>query len=200
MKLSLTRLLLINKRLFQTWSFLVLLALIPLTAFGLSRVSTAEKGILTIAVASEDEYLNQPGTGDPDLSSGTGIVGNPSDSFGDGAAAVVSRLQAETSLLRFTFFGTPEQAKEAAASGKADCAWIFCEGYEQNIAAAANGYPAVIVNVYAQSDTVFMKLAREKLFAAVYPDLLTSSYRLPYLPSIHSYPRQSADRSCCLYL
>ena len=48
MKLSLTRLLLINKRLFQTWSFLVLLALIPLTAFGLSRVSTAEKGILTI--------------------------------------------------------------------------------------------------------------------------------------------------------
>ena len=63
MKIWLTRLFLTNKRLFRTYSFLVLLLMIPLTAVSLSFISTADKGVVTIAVSAEDgEESSQKGT------------------------------------------------------------------------------------------------------------------------------------------
>ena len=146
MELFFTRLLLINKRLFHTGSYLLLLALIPLTALALRHVSQEEKGILTIAVAREDP-------------------------------AVMNRLSEETRLLRFLREDTPDEAIARVNSGQADCAWIFEENYRSSLSAAAMRQPRTVVRIYTAEDTVFMRLAREKLFAALYPDLSREIFR-----------------------
>ena len=68
-------------------------------------------------------------------------------------------------------------AERLAAQGRADAAWVFAAGYEDRLTRIAEGSGDILVRVYTPEDTVFMKLAREKLFAAVYPDLSRQIYR-----------------------
>ncbi len=159
MKIWLTRLFLTNKRLFRTYSFLVLLLMIPLTAVSLSFISTADKGVVTIAVSAKDgEESSQKGT-DP--------------AVGD----VLKRLKEHTSIIRFLEKQSAEEAIRAAARGQADAAWVFSPDYNAALALSAEGRPQIIAEVYTKEDTVFMRLAREKLFAAVYPDLSRRIFR-----------------------
>ncbi|MBQ6386930.1 MAG: ABC transporter permease [Lachnospiraceae bacterium] len=155
MRLRLTRLYLINKRLFLSGSFLFLMLLIPVTAALLSLVSAADKGVVTIALAAESG---------PEAETGK-------------LADCMSRLKAESRIVRFLDAGSEEEARQLAAQGRADAAWVFAAGYEDRLTRIAEGGRDILVRVYTPEDTVFMKLAREKLFAAVYPDLSRQIYR-----------------------
>lgn len=167
MKIRLTRLFLINKRLFRSRSFLILLLLIPFAAAALHFVSTGEKGVVTIATAVRSDSVP----------SSQGTAAAPEKSENRGAYNVIDRLKKQTTIIRFLDAPDPESAIEAAARGQADAAWIFTEDYDANLSNIAAGGSRVLVEVYAQEDTVFTRLAREKLFAAVYPDLSRQIFR-----------------------
>ena len=203
-KLRLTRLFLINKRLFRTYSFIVLLLMIPLTAGALSLVSTQDKGIVTISVCTAYSTGDAGASSENDASgassengaseaySENGASGASSENGASGASSengasekteipgvhnVLDRLKKQSAVIRFLESSSAEEAKETVLRGKADAAWIFAPDYEERVREIASGTPRVLVDIYTKEDTVFMRLAREKLFAALYPDLSAQIFR-----------------------
>ena len=136
---------LLLKRLLRRPAYLAVLLLVPLFALAITLFSRQESGVLTIALALE----------------------NPDDSA---ARAAVERLTAEESVLRFLPCEDEERAREAVSRGKADAAWIFRADLEKKLDRFAQRGHAAAVTVLEREDNVFLRLSREKLFAAIYPE------------------------------
>ena len=136
---------LLLKRLLRRPAYLAVLLLVPLFALAITLFSRQESGVLTIALALED----------------------PDDSA---ARAAVERLTAEESVLRFLPCEDEERAREAVSRGKADAAWIFRADLEKKLDRFAQRGHAAAVTVLEREDNVFLRLSREKLFAAIYPE------------------------------
>ena len=136
----------INKRLLHKRIFVLLLFLVPLLVWGMSRISEEDSGILTILISMEDAE----------------------DEI---AGQVVEAVLQDDSILYYEVV-EPKQAYQQVAAGQADCAWIFREDFQEKlISTFAEDEVEAPVYVVAQEDTVALQLARTKLYAFVYPQL-----------------------------
>ena len=144
---------LLNKRLVRHYSFLAILLLIPMLSVGLHLAAKEESGFLHIVLCQEEAE---------DESSG----------------AILKRLAEEKGILRYTVVETPEEARAMVQRKKADAAWMFHGDAKRQIEKNTSfRYPVrPVVTVVQREDTVYLQLAREKLFGAMYPWLSKSLY------------------------
>ncbi len=140
----------LHKRLLKKPGFLVILAAIVLLTVLMTVASRGASGFLHVALATGDD--------DP------------------AAAAVVTRLTGEDSILRFTVCDTPEDAVELVKSAKADTAWVLAADFADRVAQVADGKSATLVAVYAVEDSSFIRSAREKLYGAMFPAISYEVY------------------------
>lgn len=136
--------LLLNKRLYKKVTFLLILLLIPVLVMGYGSAAQEESGILTIALAQK---------GDDPM-----------------AMSVMQELKNGSNLLRFVLCNSPDAAKAMINDGKADAAWIFPEDMEEKVYRFVKDPSPenAFIRVVEQSDSIPLKLAREKLSGAVF--------------------------------
>ncbi len=162
----------LSKRLYKKPSFLVLMLLIPLCVALFAGAAQKSSGFVHIALAREQDD-------DPI------------------ATAVMNDLMAEEGLLRFSQMSR-QDALEAVQTGQADEAWIFPANAEEKLQDFAAGKEKYIVQTVTREETVSVKLAREKLSAAVYP-YLAKAYYVDYVRSQFSQLDHLTDRELEIY-
>ena len=139
-----------QKRLLARPAYLVLLLLIPIMSFALSMVSDDSGGLAYVALANEG-----------------------SDPVAD---EVIGSLLSDKAMVNYSRIA-PEECREAVETGKVDAAWLFCEDFSEAVADVAMGrrtHP--LVTVITGEDTPVGALAREQLYASIYPYLSNSLY------------------------
>ena len=136
---------LLTKRLYKKPTFVIILILIPALVLGYGMVASEDSGMVTIALAQED---NQDAM----------------------ASDVVTELMESSQLIRFIFCESPENAEESVRTGQADAAWIFAADMEEKVYdfLATRSKRDAFVRVLERESTVPVMLAREKLSGAVY--------------------------------
>ena len=144
--------LLLNKRLFKKWSFLLILGMVPLLVAGMRLGAQQESGIVTIAL-----YLS-----------------NPQDAL---SMQVTAQLQENDNVLRYVICEREEDAREMVESLKADAAWIFPENLAESLqSAAAHKSVEPVVTVVEREDNIPLVFSREILSSALYPDFSYAVY------------------------
>lgn len=133
-----------SKRLFKRYSFIVILLTIPLMIPVAKSVMSEDSGMVTVALFAED-------------------------SNDETAARIIKNLTEEESVIRYRVFDTEEAAALAVKKADVDAAWIFPGGIREKIEAFAQGQSKKpFIDVIEQEETVSLKLAREKLYGAMY--------------------------------
>ena len=145
MKRMLTRLLLLQKRLFRKGGFAVILLLVPLLAFALRFSAREESGLLTLALSAD-----------------------PADSLG---MELAEDLLESDNVLRFVLFPDAESAETAVLEGKADAAWCFPVDFSDRLDSFVSGRSVPVVMVIQREESVFLRLSRELLFLRLVPEL-----------------------------
>lgn len=138
---------LLNKRLLKTYSFLVLLCLVPILVAGVRAGAGEESGIARILL-----YL-------PD----------PEDEL---AAEIASALTEHNRVLYFERCDSEEEGRKAVEGFRADALWIFPEDMKGALAGAAAKGPGLggdSVTVVQREDDVRMLFTRQILCAELYP-------------------------------
>lgn len=145
---------LLQKRLFKKYSFLVILCMVPLFAAGIRLVSAQEKGVLKIVLCAEDGQTSEAGK-------------------------IQKQLLEEKGIIRFSAAETQQEAVHDVESGAVDAAWIFAGNFSENLedCAAGRWYGGPPVIVVEREDNIALQLAREKLCGALYPDMSYEIYR-----------------------
>jgi len=146
--------LLYSKRQFKKVSFWILLGAVPLLALGMRKLSAGESGMLHILLCQE----------------------NPSDAL---SGEITERLLTEESVIQYTLVQQPEEARTLVASGSADAAWIFPDEMQDRLDRFTGGeFPEEeLVCIVEREDNVALRLAREKLFGALYSHASYALYR-----------------------
>lgn len=135
---------LLNKRLFKTRSFLLILCMVPLLVAGMRVASKQESGIVTIALCMSD----------------------PADELSN---RVVEQLEGND-VLRYVVCDTREEAVGLVESFRADAAWIFPEDLADTLGEAASyKLVAPVVTVVQREDNIPLVFSREILSGALYP-------------------------------
>ena len=161
--------LLLQKRLTRRWSFWCILAAVPLLLFALGLLAGQDSGAATAAIYAED-------ASDP------------------AAAAVLERLEAGTRVVRYLRCASEAEARSLTASGRADTAWILPADLSEKIDAHCAGDDAALIRVYTTDrDGILQSLLREKLFAALYPELAYGVYTHHVLDTLRPKPTPSAE-------
>lgn len=151
MKRAWTWVRLLNRRLFRKAGFLVILLLVPILTAGLQLAAREESGLYTISLAYEKE-----------------------DSLG---AQLVSELVRSPSVLRFVRYSDAAAAEQSVLDGTADAAWCFPDDLAERLAAFSAGSTKPVMTIYQREESVFLRLARERLFCALYSELAASACR-----------------------
>ena len=145
----LRRYFILNKRLLKRVSFLVILLLVPISVLTMNVVAAnSDSGVVTVALAMQDD----------------------SDPL---ANEIVSELLGDSGLIRFEYYETVLQAREALEGGRVDAAWIFSGDMESKIekfVAHTHKNNAFVV-VLQREDNVMLRLSCEKLNMALYPHI-----------------------------
>lgn len=137
---------LLNKRLFKKWSFLLILCMVPLLMAGMRLAAQQESGIVTVALCMK----------------------NPADEL---SAGVVEQLKGSNDVLRYVVCDTEEEARGLVESFQADAAWIFPEDLLECMReAAAHKLVEPVVTVVEREDNIPLIFSREVLSSALYPD------------------------------
>lgn len=146
--------LLFSKRLLKKTSFRLLLCAVPLLALGMRHLSAGDSGILHIVLCQED----------------------PADAL---SGEIVRRLLAENSVIQYTVAEHAEEACVLVESGRADAAWIFPGEMQERLDRFTGRelWEEGVVRVVEKEDNVALRLAREKLFGAMYSHVSYSLYR-----------------------
>lgn len=136
----------INKRLLRKKEFVILLCLIPLLVWGITMISKEDSGVLTIALAMEEED-------------------------GD-AAPIIEEMLKEDSMIQYIPTGV-EEAYKKVNTKEVDCAWIFREDFTEKLITTFDRWDEKEAPVYvvAQEDNVALQLARTKLYGNIFPHL-----------------------------
>lgn len=143
---------LLNKRLFKKWSFLLILAMVPLLVAGMRLGAQQESGIVTIAL-----HLR-----------------NPRDEL---SMQVAAQLQEIDNVLRYVTCEREEDAREMVESLQADAAWIFPENLADCLqSAAAHKLTEPVVTVVEREDNIPLIFSREILSSALYPSFSYAVY------------------------
>ncbi len=138
---------LINKRWFKTYSFLLLLFLVPMLVAGFRLGAGEESGIAKILL-----YLP--------------------DSKDELAAQIASGLMEHNNVLHYEICDSEEEGRKAVEGFRADALWIFPEDMREALARAAvtrSGLRSGCVAVVQREDDVRMFFTRQILCAALYP-------------------------------
>ena len=143
---------LLTKRLIKRPAYLAVLLMIPLFAAAVTLFSRQDSGAITVALCLED----------------------PADPV---ASAAADRLLEEGSVLRCVPAENAEQARDAVRSGLADAAWIFSPGLEKGLNAFVRYGTGRLITVVEREDNIFLMVSREKLYAAIYPELSFALFR-----------------------
>ena len=143
---------LLNKRLLKRPGFWAILLAVPLLVLALSLAATRTGGIIRIAVGLE----------------------TPEDPAAQEAA---ERLFSSPSVLELVRCTDADEARTLVSTGRADGAWIFPSDFSSRLEKAATGEDVQLVSVMEQEDNVLLRLSREKLFAALYPELIRYVYQ-----------------------
>lgn len=142
---------LLSKRLLRRPAYLAVLLLVPLFCLAILFFSRQDSGVVTVALYCAD----------------------PADSA---AGAARQRLLDEDSLIRYLPFDDEAQARAAVIHGQADAAWLFHADASHQLDRFVQKGGGVAVTVVEREDNVFLMVSREKLFAALYPELLFSIF------------------------
>lgn len=139
---------LLHKRLMKKYSFLVILGMVPLLTAGMFWAARGESGMLRIVLCQENE-------GD--------VV----------SAEIIGKLLKQKSVFMYAKETSAEAAYEAVQTGKVDAAWIFADEFEEGVHAYTfyQDKRVPLVTVVEREDTVFLQLARERLYSVIYPYL-----------------------------
>lgn len=138
---------LLNKRLFKTYSFLVILCLVPVLVAGVRLGIREDSGIAKILL-----YLP-----------------NPED---EPALQMASGLMEDNGVLRYELCSSEEEGRRAVESFQADALWIFPEDMRKTLAETATsgiGSKEGTVAVIQREDDVRMLFTRQILCARLYP-------------------------------
>ena len=135
---------LLTKRLYKKPAYLALLALIPVLLLLFGYIAGQDSGMITVALAGE--------------------------AYDPTAQQVMDGLEASPSMIRFVRTKTAAEAENMVRYGKADAAWIFradmTELAEQFV--EDPGAHNALVQVVQREDSVMLRVAREKLSAALF--------------------------------
>lgn len=139
---------LLNKRLLKKISFLLILCSIPLLVIAVNLMSQQEGGILNIVVYAEDSE----------------------DTL---AQRIAEDILSEEDIINYMEADSVEEAAKLVRSGKADAAWIFPEGFTENIERFLEKeyLEEGIIRVIEKEDNVMLHLSREVLFGELYSSL-----------------------------
>lgn len=137
---------LLNKRLFKTYSFLLILCLVPALVAGVRLGAREDSGIAKILL-----YL-------PD----------PEDEL---AFQIASGLMEKNSVLYYELCDSEEEGRKAVEGFQADALWIFPENMKEVLAEVVSGASRNIhiVAVVQREDDVRMLFTRQILCAELYP-------------------------------
>ena len=135
---------LLTKRLYKKWTFVLILVLIPVLVLCYSAAAKEDSGMVTVALAAEDD-----------------------DAL---ASQVMEEIQGSSQLIRYILCDSPEEAEDKVRSGKADGAWIFGEDMTGRVAdfIASRSAKDAFVTVLERESSVQLMLAREKLSGTLY--------------------------------
>ena len=159
--------LLMTKRLLRRPSFWCLLLCVPLLSGAMALAAGQDSSIVRVA-------LYCPAADGPSRRS-------------------ADRLLNADSLVRCTEYDTEAAARDAVQRADADAAWIFRDNAEDELLrfAGRRGTRGVVL-VVEREDTVFLRLAREQLAAAIYPEASRALFR-SYLIETLGVPEDTPD-------
>ncbi len=143
----------LSLRLYKKLSFLIILALIPVSVVALSYAAEQQSGFVNIVLCATRES-------DPVSS------------------AVIGELMEEESIVSFSVAEDPRSAMDAVIHGQADEAWIFSEDCEQGLAdyASVSSSEKPFVKIIGREDNVFLRLTREKLSGVLFKHCARAYY------------------------
>lgn len=144
--------LMLTKRLFCKFSFVILLCCIPIMILVTNYAMSGESGVLTVMLCSEDK-----------------------DS---GAEEIINSLLNEDSVILFKYSDNPQSAIDEVKLHKADAVWCFEDDFSQKITAyATHKSTQPIVKVYEREDSIPLQLSKEKLYGAIYSSFSYEVYK-----------------------
>ena len=158
---------LLTKRLLRRPAFWVLLLCVPLLSAAMAAVAKQDSGVVRVA-------LFCPSADGP-------------------ARRSADRLLASDSLVRCAEYETEAAARDAVRRADVDAAWIFRDNAADELerfVSRRGTHGAVLV--VEREDTVFLRLAREQLAAALYPEASRALFRY-YLIRCMDVPADSPD-------
>ncbi len=83
----------------------------------------------------------------------------------------------ESAVLRYIPCESADGALALVRGGRADAAWVFGDMAEELAFYAQHGWSEGAVTVYEREENVFLRLSREALYGAVFPELSRELYR-----------------------
>lgn len=145
--------LMLTKRLLHQKSFVVLLCLIPVAIIPLNLAFSQDNGIIHVVLSAEDK-----------------------DRI---SSDIMNSLMEDRGVIRFTLCDSPEAAEDMVSDYKADAAWIFVRDFSDKadnyITQFHLGEP--FVRIVQREETIPLRIAKEKLFGAMYRHFSFSVYR-----------------------
>ena len=143
---------LLTKRLFKKPVFPILLLCVPLLSGAMALAARQDSGVVTVALVCATE--------------------NPI------ARRSADRLLHANSLVRCVEYADEAEARAAVEHGDVDAAWIFRGEVDEELQRFITGKRtrglAVVVE---REDNVFLRMAREQLAAAIYPEASYALFR-----------------------
>lgn len=130
----------LSKRLYKRAAFLAILLLIPLAVLALDAAAQANSGFIHVVLSQTD----------------------PADPI---SSALVERFMSEQSLILFSYVDDPRAATDMVIAGEADAAWVFPNNMEEKMDRFVTSHytRGGVVTVVEREQTVFSRIAREKL-------------------------------------
>ena len=144
---------LLLKRLLHRPAYLAILLAVPLLTLALAAAARTDTGLITAAICRTD----------------------PEDAA---AAAVEERLTGSSAVVRIRSFARKEEALELLERGDVDTVWILGSLEDDLAFYAAHGWSDGAIHVVEREDNVLLMLARETLFAALFPELSRKQFDL----------------------
>ena len=150
---SMVRLFMMNKRLYKKPAFVTALLLIIVMTVIILFSSNDGGRVVSITLCAE----------------------NSNDTV---ATDIIKELTSEKSVVKFSTASSKEQAYSNVENGISDACWIFADNTEKGMKEYVEdgSFKKPFVQIYQQEDSAFLMLAREKLYAKLYPYLAYDLY------------------------
>lgn len=143
---------LFTKRLVKKVSFVIILLLIPVCTMLLTSVADQESAFYRVAVCAKESS---------DKLSGDIIKDLTND---------------KSKVIIFKEYKTANDSVQAVKNGEVDSAWVLESDFKDKISSFLKGKDVTPVKAYSKESNIFEKLAKEKLYNALYPHISFELY------------------------